>query len=268
MTEIHSTAVVSPEVELGENVVIGPFCVLDGPIKIGAESVLHSHVVVQGRTVIGRNAEIFPFASVGHRPQDLKYSGEESCLTIGDYCTIREHVTINPGTSGGGLETRIGDHVLLMAGAHVAHDCQLGDHVIMVNQSTLAGHCLVDDHAIVGGLSGVHQFVRIGAHAFVGAMSMVENDVIPYGSVLGNRAYLGGLNLVGLKRRNFDREEIHTLRAAYRMIFSNEGTLRERVEDAAELFENHQLVEDVVAFVRKPSERAICMPKNGVDLGS
>ncbi len=125
----------------------------------------------------------------------------------------------------------------------------------MVNQSTLAGHCLVDDHAIVGGLSGVHQFVRIGAHAFVGAMSMVENDVIPYGSVLGNRAYLGGLNLVGLKRRNFDREEIHTLRAAYRMIFSNEGTLRERVEDAAELFENHQLVEDVVAFVRKPSER-------------
>ncbi|MCF4098554.1 acyl-ACP--UDP-N-acetylglucosamine O-acyltransferase [Maritalea sp. P4.10X] len=268
MTTIHPTAVVSPEVELGRNVQVGPFCVLEGPVRVGDDSILHSHVVLKGRTTIGTNAEIFPFASVGHRPQDLKYSGEESCLSIGDYCTIREHVTINPGTSGGGLETRIGDHVLLMAGAHVAHDCHLGDHVIMVNQSTLAGHCLVDSHAIVGGLSGVHQFVRIGAHAFVGAMSMVENDVIPYGSVLGNRAYLGGLNLVGLKRRNFDREEIHTLRAAYRMIFSNEGTLRERVEDAAELFEGHKLVEDVVAFVRKPSERAICMPKNGVDVGS
>lgn len=268
MKQIHPTALVSADVELGDNVVVGPFCVLDGNIKIGSDSVLHSHVVVKGNTIIGSNAEIFPFASIGHRPQDLKYSGEESRLVIGDYCSIREHVTINPGTSGGGLETSIGNNVLLMAGVHVAHDCHLGNDVVMVNQSTLAGHCVVDEFAIVGGLSGVHQFVRIGAHAFVGAMSMVENDVIPYGSVLGNRAYLGGLNLVGLKRRNFDREEIHTLRAAYRMIFSNEGTLRERVEDAAELFEGHKLVEDVVAFVRKPSERAICMPKNGVELGS
>lgn len=265
MANIHPTAIIGDQVSLGENVSVGAYSVLDGKISIGDNSVLHSHVAIAGETEIGSGCEIFPFASVGHQPQDKKYAGEQSRLVIGSECTIRENVTINPGTSGGGMETRIGNHVLLMAGAHVAHDCQLGDNVILVNHVALAGHVIVDEHAIVGGLSGVHQFVRIGAHSIVGAMSMVENDVIPFGSVLGNRAYLGGLNLVGLKRRNFDREEIHTLRAAYRMIFSNEGTLRERVEDAAEIFKGHELVDLVVSFVRKPSERSICMPKNGVD---
>lgn len=265
MAIIHPTAIIGENVSLGENVSVGAYCVLDGDISIGDNSILHSHVAIAGETEIGANGEIFPFASVGHQPQDKKYAGERSRLVIGNNCSIRENVTINPGTSGGGMETRIGNDVLLMAGAHVAHDCQLGDGVILVNHVALAGHVTVDEHAIVGGLSGVHQFVRIGAHSIVGAMSMVENDVIPFGSVLGNRAYLGGLNLVGLKRRNFDREEIHTLRAAYRMIFSNEGTLRERVEDAAEIFEGHELVDIVVSFVRKPSERSLCMPKNGVD---
>lgn len=265
MSQIHPTAIVGDNVELGDDVTVGAYCVLDGNIKIGSGTILHTHVVVAGDTEIGAGNEIFPFASIGHRPQDKKYSGEKSRLVIGDHCAIRENVTINPGTSGGGMETRIGNGVLLMAGAHVAHDCQIGDNVVLVNNVALAGHVTVDEHAIVGGLSGVHQFVRIGAHSIVGAMSMVENDVIPFGSVLGNRAYLGGLNLVGLKRRNFDREEIHTLRAAYRMIFSNEGTLRERVEDAAEIFKGHELVDTVVNFVRKPSERSLCMPKNGVN---
>ncbi|MGJ8528255.1 acyl-ACP--UDP-N-acetylglucosamine O-acyltransferase [Maritalea sp.] len=265
MTLIHPTAIIGDNVSLGENVSVGAFSVLDGEISVGDNTILHSHVAVAGNTEIGTGCEIFPFASIGHCPQDKKYAGELSRLIIGDNCTIRENVTINPGTSGGGMETVIGNDVLLMAGAHVAHDCQLGDHVVIVNHVALAGHVTVDEHAIVGGLSGVHQFVRIGAHSIIGAMSMVENDVIPFGSVLGNRAYLGGLNLVGLKRRNFDREEIHTLRAAYRMIFSNEGTLRERVEDAADIFNGHELVDIVVNFVRKPSERSLCMPKNGVD---
>jgi len=265
MSNIHPTAIIGEHVSLGENVSIGAYSVLDGKISIGDNSVLHTHVAIAGETEIGTDCEIYPFASIGHQPQDLKYAGELSRLVIGDGCSIRENVTINPGTSGGGMETRIGNNVLLMAGAHVAHDCHLGDHVVLVNHVSLAGHVIVDEHAIVGGLSGVHQFVRIGAHSIVGAMSMVENDVIPFGSVLGNRAYLGGLNLVGLKRRNFDREEIHTLRAAYRMIFSNEGTLRERVEDAADIFEGHELVDIVVSFVRKPSERSLCMPKNGVE---
>jgi UDP-N-acetylglucosamine acyltransferase len=265
MSQIHPTAIIGDNVEMGGDVSIGAYSVVEGNVKIGDGTILHSHVVVAGDTEIGTGNEIFPFASIGHRPQDKKYSGEKSRLIIGNNCSIRENVTINPGTSGGGLETVIGNDVLLMAGAHVAHDCHIGDHVILVNNVALAGHVIVDEHAIVGGLSGVHQFVRIGAHSIVGAMSMVENDVIPFGSVLGNRAYLGGLNLVGLKRRNFDREEIHTLRAAYRMIFSNEGTLRERVEDAAEIFKGHDLVDLVVNFVRKPSERSLCMPKNGVN---
>jgi len=264
MKNIHPTAIIGEDVSIGDDVTVGAYCVLQGNISIGNGTVLHSHVAVAGETTIGEGCEIFPFASIGHRPQDLKFAGETSRLMIGDNCTIRENVTINPGTSGGGMETVIANNVLLMAGAHVAHDCHLGDNVILVNHVSLAGHVVVDEHAIVGGLSGVHQFVRIGAHSIVGAMSMVENDVIPYGSVLGNRAYLGGLNLVGLKRRNFDRDEIHTLRAAYRMIFSNEGNLRERVEDAADIFNGHELVDTVVNFVRKPSERSLCMPKNGL----
>ena len=265
MSLVHPTAIIGDNVTIGEDVEVGAYSVVEGNVTIGDGTRLHSHVAIAGDTVIGKNNEVFPFASIGHRPQDQKYAGENSRLVIGDDCAIRENVTINPGTSGGGMETKIGNNVLLMAGAHVAHDCHLGDNVILVNNVALAGHVIVDEFAIVGGLSGVHQFVRIGAHSIVGAMSMVENDVIPFGSVLGNRAYLGGLNLVGLKRRNFDREEIHTLRAAYRMIFSNEGTLRERVEDAAEIFNGHELVDAVVNFVRKPSERSLCMPKNGVN---
>lgn len=260
---IHPTAIVAASARLGRGVTIGPYCVVGDNVTLGDGVSLMSHVVVTGHTTIGDRTRIFPFASIGHEPQDLKFAGEPSTVVIGTDCTLREHVTVNPGTAGGGMVTSIGDHCLLMIGVHVAHDCRVGNHVVFANQSGLAGHCVIDDYVRLGGMSGIHQFVRIGAHAFVGAMSMVENDVIPYGSVLGNRAYLGGLNLVGLKRRQFDRERIHALRAAYRMIFSSEGTLRERIEDAAQMFAGEALVEELIAFVRQPSERSLCMPRNG-----
>ena len=200
---------------------------------------------------------------VGSIPQDLKYAGEDSSLEIGSDTVIREHVSINPGTQGGGSVTKVGNHCLLMVGAHVAHDCMIGDHVILVNNSTLAGHVKIGDHAILGGLCAVHQFVRIGRHAFVGGMSGVENDVIPFGSVLGNRAHLGGLNIVGLKRHKFEREHIHGLRKAYRMLFAEEGTLTERLDDVERSFADQDLVMTVVDFIRAKSDRAICMPRAG-----
>lgn len=264
---IHPTAIVSEKAKIGESVSIGPYCTVGDNVSLGDGVSLISHVSIEGRTTVGPRTTISPFSAIGHPPQDLKFDGEASTVSIGADCMLREYVTINPGTAGGGMETRVGDNCLLMVGVHIAHDCRVGNHVVMANQASLAGHCVVDDYVRFGGICGVHQFVRIGAHAFIGAMSFVENDVIPYGSALGNRAHLGGLNLVGLKRRKFDREAIHALRAAYRMIFSSEGTLRERVEDAAEIFQGEKLVEDVIAFIRQPSERALCLPRNGVETG-
>ncbi|HHY49611.1 MAG TPA: acyl-ACP--UDP-N-acetylglucosamine O-acyltransferase, partial [Alphaproteobacteria bacterium] len=224
---------------------------------------LISHVVVAGRTEIGAGTRIFPFASIGHQPQDLKYQGEPSRLYVGERCIIRENVTINPGTLGGSMETRVGDDCLLMASSHVAHDCRVGNHVVLANYVGLAGHSVIGDYVAFGGTCVVHQFVRIGAHAFIGAQSMVDADVIPYGMAVGNRAKLAGLNLIGLKRRKFDREAIHTLRAAYRMIFSSEGALRERVEDAATMFKDEPLVQDIVNFITASTDRPLCLPRNG-----
>ena len=227
---------------------------------------LMSHVAISGRTEIGARTRIFPFASLGYEPQDLKFHGEASTLFVGEDCTIREHVTLSPGTEGGGMTTRIGNHCLLMIGVHVAHDCIVGDHVILSNNAGVAGHSVVGDYAILSGHVGVQQFVQIGDHAFIGGMSKVDNDVIPYGMVVGNPGQLAGLNLVGLKRRGFDREGIHKLRAAYRMIFSNEGTLRERVEDAAKIFEGDELVSQVLAFIQKPSRGTLMLPRTGADM--
>jgi UDP-N-acetylglucosamine acyltransferase len=182
--------------------------------------------VVAGRTTIGARCKVYPFASVGHRPQDLKYAGEPSTLEIGENTTIREHVTINPGTAGGGMITKIGDNCWIMIGVHIGHDCIIGNNVVFSNNVTFAGHCRVDDYVVMSGYSGATQFVHIGAHAFVGGLSKVEKHMIPYGAAVGNPAELSGLNLVGLKRRGFDRDAIHNLRTAYRMIFSTEGTLR------------------------------------------
>lgn len=256
---VHPSAIVEPGARLGAGVKIGPFCVVGSDVTLDDGVELISHAVVTGRTSVGARTTVFPFASVGHRPQDLKYVGEPSTLTIGSDCVIREHVTINPGTAGGGMKTVIGNHCLLMIGVHIGHDCILGDHIILSNNTGIAGHCVIDDYVIMSGHSGSAQFVHIGAHAFIGGMTKVERDVIPYGTVLGNPAALSGINLVGLKRRGFDREAIHRLRTAYRMIFSSEGTLRERVDDAAAMFPDEELVQDVVKFV-VAAERPLTLP--------
>jgi UDP-N-acetylglucosamine acyltransferase len=261
MPQIHPTAIVAPGASLADDVVIGPYCVVGGHVVLGAAVRLAAHVVIDGRTMIGEATRIFPFASIGQEPQDLKYRGEESSLVIGRNNTIREYVTINPGTAGGGMVTRVGDDCLLMIGVHIAHDCQIADHVIMANNATLAGHVVVGEYARLGGLCAVHQFVRIGRHAMIGGMSGVERDVIPYGQVMGNRARLHGLNIIGMQRTGFSREDIQGLRGAYQFLFSADGTLTDRVNEAAERFGGIGPVDDIIAFIRADSSRAICQPK-------
>lgn len=268
MVNVHATAVVDKNAKLGAGVKIGPFCVVGPEVSLGDGVVLHSHAVVTGRTTLGAECEVFPFASIGHVPQDQKYHGEPSRLEIGSNTVMREHVTINPGTEGGGMLTSVGSHCLLMVGAHVAHDCRIGDHVILVNNATLAGHVTIGDNAILGGLCAVHQFVRVGAYGFVGGMSGVEKDVIPFGMVLGNRAYLSGLNIVGLKRHGFPRERIHELRQAYRMLFASEGTLMERLEDVDKMFSANPLVRQIVEFIASHSDRSFCVPNNNAPVSS
>lgn len=263
MAQIHPTAIMTGAVKLAPDVEIGPYCVLEGDISIGSKTKLHSHVVIHGHTQIGAQCSIFPFASLGHAPQDLKFKGEVSRLIIGDHNVIREHVTMNPGTEGGGLLTSVGHHGLFMVGSHVAHDCRLGDHVILANGATLAGHVRVGDHAIIGGLSAIHQFVRIGRHAIVGGMSGVEHDVIPYGSVMGERANLAGLNLVGLKRRGFERDTIHSLRGAYKLLFEDDaGTLSERAEATLKAYGGISAVTEIIQFMNEKGSRSLCVPKS------
>ena len=261
MPQIHPTAIVAPGAMLAEDVVIGPYCIVGENVTLGPRVTLRSHAVVDGRTMIGEGTRLFPFASIGLEPQDLKYRGEKSELIIGRNNTIREYVTMNPGTEGGGMVTRVGDGCLFMVGAHVAHDCRIGSHVIMANNATLAGHVVVEDYAILGGLCAVHQFVRIGRYAMIGGMSGVERDVIPYGQVLGDRARLCGLNIIGMQRRGFSREDIQGLRNAYQFLFASDGTFSDRVNETAERFSGITPVDDIIEFIRSDSSRAICQPK-------
>lgn len=261
MSNIHSTAIIEDGAQIAEDVVIGPFCHVGSNVKLEKGVILKSHVVVDGNTTIGEGTKVFPFASLGTDPQDLKFHGEETTLTIGKNNTIREHVTMNPGTENGGSKTVVGDNCLFMIGSHIAHDCVIGNNVVLANNATLAGHVTVGDFVVIGGLSAVHQFVRIGHHAMVGGMSGIENDIVPYSSAMGERASLAGLNLIGLKRRNFSRDDIHTLRSAYRMLFSDEGTLEERVEDVVEQFGNNKTVMEIIEFMKADSSRALCQPK-------
>jgi UDP-N-acetylglucosamine acyltransferase len=265
MPQIHPTAIIAPGATLARDVVIGPYCIVGENVALAAGVTLRSHVVVEGLTTVGEGTRIFPFASIGLEPQDLKYRGEKSALVIGRDNTIREYVTMNPGTGGGGMVTRVGDNCLFMVGAHVAHDCQIANHVIMVNNATLGGHVVIDDYAVLGGLSAVHQYVRIGKHAMIGGMSGVERDVIPYGQVMGDRARLCGLNIIGMQRRGFSREDIQELRNAYQFLFSSEGTLSDRVNETAERFSGIGPVEDIIGFIRADSSRAICQPKEAND---
>lgn len=261
MKTIHATAIINPNATMGKDIAIGPYCIVGQDVHLGDGVRLHSHVVIDGRTTIGTETEIYPFSSIGLPPQDLKYKGEDSELIIGARNTIREYVTMNPGTADGGMSTIVGDDCLFMASTHVAHDCIVGNHVIMANNATIAGHVEVGDFAIIGGLSAVHQFVKIGKHAIIGGMSGVENNVIPYGSVVGDRARLSGLNIVGLRRRAFLKEDIKNLRTAYRMLFAEEGTLAERTEDVAKMFVNNTAVMDIIGFMRAESSRALTQPR-------
>ena len=263
MNNIHSTAIVSSKAELGNNIYIGPYCIINENVKINDNCKFLANVYMEGNTTVGTNCTFYPFSTIGTKPQDLKYKGEKSELTIGNNNTIREHVTINPGTSGGGLITSIGNNCLLMVGCHVAHDCKIENNVILVNNASLAGHVTIEDFAIIGALSGVHQFCRIGKHSMIGAMSGIDSDVIPYGTVVGNRAFLSGLNIIGLKRRGFSKDIIQDLKKAYGVLFvSNEGTISDRIKEVSEDFSKNIPVMEIVDFLTKEKSRSICKPRN------
>lgn len=245
---------------MGEGVQIGPYCTIGPNVVLGDNVRLISHVVVDGHTTVGANTVVHPFASLGLQPQHLRYNGEPSRLVIGESNTIREHVTMHIGTEQGRMETRVGSHCFFMVGSHVAHDCVISDHVILTNNVALGGHVEIGEYAIIGGLSGVHQYVRIGKHAMIGGVTGVEKDVIPYALAMGNRARLTGLNIVGLRRRGFSREDIRSLRTAYGLLFSQGGTMAERLNEVAELFKDHAGVMDIINFIREDSTRPMCTP--------
>jgi len=261
---IHKTAIVSDKAQISKNVEIGAFCVIGDNVKIDEGTILKSHVVIDGNTTIGKNNIIFPFATVGLVPQDLKFAGEQSQLIIGDNNTIREHVTIHLGTQDGGMITKIGNNCLLMVGVHIAHDCLIGNNVILANNATLAGHVHVGNNVVIGGLSAVHQFVRIGGGAMIGGMSGVENDVIPFGLVMGERAHLAGINLVGMKRQNISRDEIHALRNFYKQVFENDGDINflNRVAEISQDFSQNSTIKEVINFINSETSRSFCKPKN------
>ena len=256
-TLIHPSAVIEPGAEIGQGVRIGPFCVVGPQVRLADGVELKSHVVLAGKTSVGEDTVIFPFASIGEVPQDLKFRGEDTRLEIGARNRIREYVTMNPGTEGGGGVTRVGDDGLFMAGSHVAHDCVIGDRVILVNNVAIAGHCVLEDDVIVGGLSGVHQFVRIGRGAMIGAVTMVTADVIPFGLVQGPRGHLDGLNLVGLKRRGASRSDIAGLRALLADLGS--GSFRERAKAHAGQ-DLGAMEREVLDFILGPSDRSFLTP--------
>ncbi len=257
--KIDPAARIAEGAEIGAGARVGPFCIVGEKAKLGRGVVLKSHVVVAGDTEIGEETVIFPFASIGEIPQDLKYAGEETRLVIGRRNRIREGVTMNIGTAGGGGITRVGDDCLFMTGAHVAHDAQVGNRVIMANQVAVAGHCVIEDDVIIGGLSGIHQFVRIGRGAIIGALTMVTNDVIPHGLVQAPRGQLDGLNLVGLKRRGVAREDITALRAAYQMLAQGEGTFQERAERLREESDSPH-VREIADFILSRTDRSFLTP--------
>ncbi|MEL6566615.1 MAG: acyl-ACP--UDP-N-acetylglucosamine O-acyltransferase [Pseudomonadota bacterium] len=260
MAGVHPSAVIEPGAQIDDSATIGPFCVVGPDVVIGPDVTLKSHVVVTGQTTIGAGTTVFSFAVIGEVPQDLKFKGEQSRLEIGARNRIREHVTMNCGTEGGGGVTRIGDDGLFMAGCHIAHDAHIGNRVIVVNSAAIAGHCVLEDDVIIGGLSGVHQFVRVGKGAIIGAVTMVTNDVIPYGLVQAPRGELDGLNLVGLKRRGVARSDITALRAAFQMLAQGEGTFHTRAERlGAETDSDY--VREIVDFVMGESDRHFLTPR-------
>ena len=253
---IHPTAIVARGAQLGTGVRIGPFCTIGPNVVIEDRAELVSHVVVDGHSRIGPDVTLYPFVTVGLAPQDLKYQGQPTRCEIGARTQVREHCSIHRGSIGGGL-TSIGSDCLLMAVAHVAHDCTLGDHVIVANNVVMGGHVSIADHAVIGGAAAIHQFVRIGRAAMIGGVSGVEADVIPFGSVIGNRARIAGLNVVGLKRRGFDKAQIQLLHSAFHCLFRHEGVFARRLAETRVNYGHEPLVAEVLAFIDAPSHRGL-----------
>lgn len=259
---IHPSAQVDSRAVIGDGVEIGPLCIVGPDVKLGNKVKLISQVNLAGNTDIGAECELYPFVSMGHPPQDFKHKGAPVSIRIGERNVFRELVNVHPGSDAGRTETSIGNDNYFMVGTHLAHEGQVGNNVVISNGAQIGGAVTIGDHAILGGLCAVHQHTRIGAHAFVGGMATVTADVIPYGSVVGNTAHLAGLNIIGLKRRGFDRKSIRDLRSAYRLLFAPEGTFAERLNDTAELYREHELVMDIVQFIQAHNKRPLCMPQS------
>tara|TARA_B100001029_G_C15031389_1_gene437198 strand:+ start:628 stop:1410 length:783 start_codon:yes stop_codon:yes gene_type:complete len=255
MNKIHSSAIISDNCTIGDNVQIGAYSVIEGNVKIGDGTIIHPQVNISGNTDIGKNNKIFQFCSIGSPPQDLKFSGEENYLQIGNSNTFREGCTVNPGTKGGGLLTEIGSNSLFMTGAHVAHDCKVGNETIFANQATLGGHVIVGSNAVLGGLCGIHQFCRIGDLAMIGGLSAVHNDVVPFGLAAGNRARLEGVNLIGLKRANYSNKDIKEYVKAIDIIFKSNSIETKSIE-----FKNspNKLIKQLCDFIETKSNRGLC----------
>ena len=258
---IHATSIVSPSAVIGVNVKIGPFCIVGDEVVLESGVELKSHIVIEGRTTIGNNTVIYPFASIGQAPQILKYEGEKSETIIGSNNTIREYVTIQSGSKDGGMLTSVGNNCLFMVGAHIAHDCRLGNNIILANYVSLAGHVEIGDYVVIGGLSAVHQYVRIGKHAMIGGMSGLARDLIPFGLATNERAYLEGLNLTGMKRRGFDKQETLDSIKAIDEIFIGGGTLNDRMVNASDKYKDNSIVQEIIEFLKHDNSRAFCSPK-------
>ena len=256
---IHKTAIIDPKAKIASNVKIGAYSVIGPDVEVNENTIIHSHVSISGQTIIGKENKIYPFASIGNDPQDLKYNGEKTKLIIGDNNTIREYVTINPGTIGGGGKTKIGNNCLFMISSHVAHDCIVGDNVIIANNVPLGGHVIIEDNVVIGGNSAVQQFTRIGKMAMIGGMTGVLHDVIPYGLSTGNRNSLQGLNLIGLRRAKFENKDILELSDAYKKIFATKN-INENISKLNGSFQENSLVKNVIDFITKDKKRSICTP--------
>ena len=258
---IHSSSVIDNKARIGENVKIGPFCYIGPKVQISDDVELISNVHIEGNTTIGKETKIFPFSSIGTQPQDLKYKGENNTLEIGEKNIIREYVTINPGTEGGGGKTVIGNNCLFMISSHVAHDCNVGNDVVIANNVPLGGHVTIEDSVVIGGNSAVQQFTRIGRLAMIGGMTGVLKDVIPFGLSFGNRNYLRGINLIGLKRKKYDNKKIMELDSAFKKIFSSKN-LHENLSKINGEYRENELVAEVIRFIAKDKKRPICTPNS------
>tara|TARA_B100001179_G_scaffold217960_1_gene190261 strand:+ start:542 stop:1327 length:786 start_codon:yes stop_codon:yes gene_type:complete len=256
---IDKTAIIHKNAKVSKKAKIGPFCIIGSRVEIDDDVELHSHVNIAGNTKIGSGTIIFPFASIGTEPQDLKYSGEENSLVIGKNNKIREYVTINPGTKGGGGKTVVGDKCLFMISSHIAHDCFIGNEVVIANNVAVAGHAIIEDSVIIGGNSGVQQFTRIGRLAMVGGMTGVSKDIIPFGLSFGNRNYLQGINLIGLRRKKYENKKIIELDEAYKKIFSSKN-FHENIAKINGEYKTNELVQEVTNFISKDKKRPFCTP--------